>query len=148
MKVWWKQYSVSCFPANCSQYYNYFYGNKPNDGLNEHIYRLTKIYYPFHIEIYPWSNILQVIQLEGFLFSFFHTHVTNVKTKWRLNDCILFIVLVEQWKTAYLVKELLWKKSGYQTTFFTSLVRPESTKPKIISKLNYCWSHIIKDCLL
>lgn len=26
------------------------------------------------------------------------------------NDCTLFIVLAEQWKTAYLGKELLWKK--------------------------------------
>lgn len=68
---------------------------------------------------------------------------------WGLNDCILFIVFAEQWKRAYLGKELLWgkkkKTTGYQTTFSTSLERPERTKPKIIPKLNHWWSHIIKD---
>lgn len=44
-----------------------------------------------------------------------HTNLTNVKTKQSLNDCILFIVLLEQWKTAYLGKELLWGKKNLAT---------------------------------
>lgn len=35
-----------------------------SNDLIEHIYRLTKMYYPFHIGIYPWLDILQLNQLE------------------------------------------------------------------------------------
>lgn len=43
-----------------------------------------------------------------------------------MTDFILFIVLVEQWKIAYLVKELLWWKKNKNKTKKTLAIKQHS----------------------
>lgn len=57
-----------------------------------------------------------------------------------MTDCILFIALVEQWKIAYLVKELLWRKKKTKT---------KQKKPwlsnNILHKFGKTWKHKAKN---